>query len=179
MNIEGRAQTIQPSVKPLGDSRPAWKVLRVLGGLLNLDGFLFNLPEEVLGEALPENYCTRLSNSSVNSSIVNGNSAPFDGLERLSDVNIYAGDPIARRASALQQTRDAKRGNQVGLGQKLYLELGLKEGDVVRVSQGAHSVDMPATLEAKLAPGAVRVSAGTLASSKLGAMFGPVTISKV
>ena len=178
VNIEGRAQTIQPSVKPLGDSRPAWKVLRVLGGLLNLDGFLFNLPEEVLGEALPENYCTRLSNSSVNSSIVNGNSAPFDGLERLSDVNIYAGDPIVRRASALQQTRDAKRGNQVGLGQKLYLELGLKEGDVVRVSQGAHSVDMPATLEAKLAPCAVRVSAGTLASSKLGAMFGPVTISK-
>jgi NADH-quinone oxidoreductase subunit G len=62
VNLEGRAQTIQPSVKPLGDSRPAWKVLRVLGGLLGLEGFLFNLPEEVLGEALDEGYCTRLNN---------------------------------------------------------------------------------------------------------------------
>ena len=178
VNIEGRAQTVQPSVKPLGDSRPAWKVLRVLGGLLGLDGFLFNLPEEVLGEALPENYCARLSNSSSSNSISNGNLAPFDGLERLSDVNIYAGDQIVRRASALQHTRDAKRGNQVGLAQKLFAELGLKEGDAVRVTQGNQSVDMPATLEVNLAPSAVRISAGTSASAKLGAMFGPVTVSK-
>ena len=178
VNLEGRVQTVQPSVKPLGDSRPGWKVLRVLGGLLGLDGFLFNLPEEVLGEALPENYCTRLSNASVSSSIANGNLAPFDGLERLSDVNIYAGDQIVRRAPALQLTRDAKRGNQVGLGQKLFSDLGLKDGDIVRVTQNAHSVDMPATLETNLAPSVVRISAGTLASANLGAMFGPVTVNK-
>jgi len=178
VNIEGRAQTVQPSVKPLGDSRPAWKVLRVLGGLLALDGFLFNLPEEVLGEALPENYCTRLSNQSTSNSIANGNIAPFDGLERLTDVNIYAGDQIVRRASALQHTRDAKRGNHVGLSQKLFSELGLVEGNLVRITQDNQSVEMPATLEANLAPSAVRISAGTLASAKLGAMFGPVTVSK-
>jgi NADH-quinone oxidoreductase subunit G len=178
VNIEGRLQTVQPSVKPLGDSRPAWKVLRVLGGLLALDGFLFNLPEEVLGEALPENYCTRLSNKTANNSIANANLAPFDGLERLSDVNIYAGDQIVRRASALQHTRDAKRGNHVGLSQKLFSELGLAEGNLVRITQDNQSVEMPATLEANLAPSAVRISAGTLASAKLGAMFGPVTVSK-
>jgi NADH-quinone oxidoreductase subunit G len=178
VNIEGRAQTVQPSVKPLGDSRPAWKVLRVLGGLLALDGFLFNLPEEVLGEALPENYCTRLSNQSTSNSIAHGNLAPFDGLERLTDVNIYAGDQIVRRASALQHTRDAKRGNHVGLGQKLFSELGLAEGNLVRITQDNQSVDMPATLEVNLAPSAIRISAGTSASAKLGAMFGPVTVSK-
>ena len=178
VNLEGRAQTIQPSVKPLGDSRPAWKVIRVLGGLLGLDGFLFNLPEEVLGEALPENYCTRLSNKTSATSIASGNTAPLNGLERVADVNIYAGDQIVRRSSALQLTRDAKRGNQVGLNQKTFSELGLKEGDAVRVTQGSLSVDMPATLEVNLAPGAVRISAGTMASAKLGSMFGPVTISK-
>ncbi|BDT75367.1 NADH-quinone oxidoreductase subunit NuoG [Polynucleobacter sp. KF022] len=178
VNLEGRAQTVQPSVKPLGDSRPAWKVIRVLGGLLGLDGFLFNLPEEVLGEALPENYCTHLSNKTACSSISNGNVAPVNGLERLADVNIYAGDPIVRRSSALQLTRDAKRGNQVGLNQKTFTELGLKEGDAVRVTQANQSVDMPATLEVNLAPGAVRISAGTMASAKLGSMFGPVTVSK-
>ena len=178
VNSEGRAQTVQPSVKPLGDSRPAWKVIRVLGGLLGLDGFLFNLPEEVLGEALPENYCTGLSNKTSATSIANGNVAPVNGLERLADVNIYAGDQIVRRSSALQLTRDAKRGNQAGLNQKTFSELGLKEGDAVRVTQGSQSVDMPATLEVNLAPGAVRISAGTMASAKLGSMFGPVTVSK-
>jgi len=178
VNLEGRAQTIQPSVKPLGDSRPAWKVIRVLGGLLGLDGFLFNLPEEVLGEALPENYCTQLNNKTSATSIANGNAAPVNSLERLADVNIYAGDPIVRRSSALQLTRDAKRGNQVGLNQKTFSELGLKEGDAVRVTQGSQTVDMPATLEVNLAPGAVRISAGTMASAKLGSMFGPVTVSK-
>ncbi|MFZ3039922.1 MAG: NADH-quinone oxidoreductase subunit NuoG [Polynucleobacter sp.] len=178
VNSEGLAQTIQPAVKPLGDSRPAWKVLRVLGGLLNLDGFLYNMPEEVLGEALGENYCTKLNNQSAATSLTNGNATPSAGLERLSDVGIYAGDQIVRRSSALQLTRDAKRGNQVGLGQALFNELSLKEGDAVRVTQGGQSVDLPATLEANLAKGAVRISAGTMASAQLGSMFGPVTVSK-
>ncbi|QWD89874.1 NADH-quinone oxidoreductase subunit NuoG [Polynucleobacter sp. MWH-Braz-FAM2G] len=178
VNLEGRVQTVQPAVKPLGDSRPGWKVLRVLGGLLGIDGFLFNMPEEVLDEALDEGYCTRLDNKASSATISNGNLAPFDGLERLADVNIYAGDQIVRRSSALQLTRDAKRGNQVGLSQKTFTELGLSEGDSVRVTQGSQSVEMPATLEVNLAPGAVRISAGTMASAKLGSMFGPVTVSK-
>jgi NADH-quinone oxidoreductase subunit G len=178
VNAEGSAQTIQPSVKPLGDSRPAWKVLRALGSLLDLDGFLFNLPEEVLGEALAENYCTRLSNKALSNSVTSANLAPMSGLERIADVNIYAGDPIVRRSSALQLTRDAKRGNQAGLNQKLFTELGLKEGDVVRVSQDGQSVDMPATLEVNLALGAVRISAGTVASAQLGFMNGPITVGK-
>lgn len=178
VNLEGRAQTIQPSVKPLADSRPAWKVIRVLGGLLGLEGFLFNLPEEVLAEALPENYCAQFSNKTSSVSISNSGVTVANGLERLSDVNIYAGDQIVRRSSALQNTRDAKRGNQAGLNSKTFAELGLQEGDVVRVAQGSLSADMPVTLEVNLAPGTVRISAGTMASAKLGSMFGPVTVSK-
>jgi NADH-quinone oxidoreductase subunit G len=178
VNAEARTQTIQPAVKPLGDSRPAWKVLRVLGGLLNLDGFLYNMPEEVLGEALGDNYCTKLGNQSTATGLSNSNTGSSTGLERLSDVGIYAGDQIVRRAPALQLTRDAKRSNQVGLGQGLFSELGLKEGDAVRVTQGAQSVDLPVTLEANLAQGAVRISAGTMASAQLGSMFGPVTVCK-
>jgi NADH-quinone oxidoreductase subunit G len=172
-------QTIQPSVKPLADSRPAWKVLRVLGGLLGLEGFLLNMPEEVLGEALSENYCSKLDNRSPLSALSNDDQLPLTGLERLTDVNIYAGDQIVRRSSALQLTRDAKRGNQVGLDKKLFSQLGLNEGDLVSVTQGKQTVNIPATLEANLALGSVRISAGTVISTKLGPMFGPVTVSKV
>jgi NADH-quinone oxidoreductase subunit G len=178
VNAEGRVQTIQPSIKPLGDSRPGWKVLRVLGGLLGLDGFLFNMPEEVLGEALSENYCAKLNNLPSANTLSNGNLVQQSGLERVSDINIYAGDQIVRRSSALQLTRDAKRGNQVGLGKKIFSELGLGEGDLVSVTQGGQSVNMPATLEVNLAPGTVRISAGTMASAKLGPMFGPVNVSR-
>ncbi|WP_114662423.1 NADH-quinone oxidoreductase subunit NuoG [Polynucleobacter necessarius] len=177
VNAEGRVQTIQPSVKPLGDSRPAWKVLRVLGGLLGLDGFLYNLPEEVIGEALGDNYCTRLNNDSSAAGVSNNHSIMV-GLERLADVNIYAGDAIVRRSSALQLTRDAKRGNQAGINSTLFAELGLKEGDSVTVAQGNASVTLPATLEANLASGVVRLSAGTVVSASLGSMFGPVTVIK-
>jgi NADH-quinone oxidoreductase subunit G len=179
VNAEGRVQTIQPSVKPLADSRPAWKVLRVLGGLLGLEGFLLNMPEEVLGEALGENYRSKLDNRSHLSALSNDHQLPLTGLERLTDVNIYAGDQIVRRSSALQLTRDAKRGNQVGLDKNLFAQLGLNEGDLVIVTQGIQTVNLPATLEANLALGAVRISAGTGISAKLGPMFGPVTVSKV
>ena len=179
VNAEGRVQTIQPSVKPLADSRPAWKVLRVLGGLLGLEGFLLNMPEEVLGEALSENYCSKLDNRSHLSALSNDHQLPLTGLERLTDINIYAGDQIVRRSSALQLTRDAKRGNQVGLDKNLFAQLGLNEGDLVSVTQGNQTVNMPAIQEANLALGAVRISAGTGISAKLGPMFGPVTVSKV
>jgi NADH-quinone oxidoreductase subunit G len=179
VNAEGRVQTIQPSVKPLADSRPAWKVLRVLGGLLGLEGFLLNMPEEVLGEALSENYCSKLDNRSHLSVLSHDHQAPLSSLERLTDVNIYAGDQIVRRSSALQLTRDAKRGNQVGLDKQLFSQLGLNEGDLVSVTQGKQTVNIPATLEANLALGSVRISAGTVISAKLGPMFGPVTVIKV
>ena len=178
VNAEGFAQTIQPAVKPLGDARPAWKVIRALGSLLNLDGFLFNMPEEVLADALAEDCSSLLNNQSSAPITIAAGSAATDGLERISDVTIYSGDPIVRRAPALQLTRDAKRGNHAGLGQALFAQLGLKEGDAVQVSQGSQSVTLPASLEMNLAAGAVRISAGTLASGQLGSMFGPISVMR-
>jgi NADH-quinone oxidoreductase subunit G len=178
VNLEGKAQTIQPAVKPLGDSRPAWKVLRVLGGLLELDGFLLNTPEEVLDEALSDSYCSQLSNYSQANSLSNGNLAPLNGLERVTDVNIYAADQIVRRASALHSTRDAKRGNQVGLNAAVFNSLALVEGDLISISQDGRTVIAPVSLEPSLAANAVRISAGTPMSAQLGPMFGSVTIAK-
>jgi len=178
VNAEGCVQTIQPSVKPLGDSRPGWKVLRVLGGLIGLEGFLFNMPEEVLGEALNDQYCAKLNNRSSGNALGNDGQVLQSELERLSDVNIYAGDQIVRRSSALQLTRDAKRATQVGLGQKIFSDLGLSEGDIVCITQGNQSLKIPATLEANLASGVVRISVGNSVGAKLGPMFGPITVSK-
>ena len=112
INAEGTLHSVQAAVRPLGDARPAWKVLRVLGNLLNLDNFYFNSSEEVLGEAVPTNFATQLSNTTTTAPVVT--SLFSTAVERLADVAIHSSDAIVRRAPALQLTQDAKRAIKEG-----------------------------------------------------------------
>jgi NADH-quinone oxidoreductase subunit G len=106
VNAEGRVQSFHAVVKPLGETRPAWKVLRVLANLLGLSGFSFESTAEVLadigaGASVPAD---KLSNATA---------ARFDG-ERASHATppavagIYQLDSIVRRAPSLQLTADAR-----------------------------------------------------------------------
>ncbi len=109
VNLEGRWQSVPGAAKPVGESRPGWKVLRVLGNLLNLPGFDYESAEQVrdelkaqLGEVKPDN--RYLASGSTAHSVGKG------GGKKVPDIGIYAIDPIVRRATALQQTRDALSG---------------------------------------------------------------------
>ncbi len=53
ISTEGRVQSFNGVVAPLGETRPAWKVLRVLGNMLQIDGFGYETPEQVRAEILP------------------------------------------------------------------------------------------------------------------------------
>jgi len=176
VNAEGRVQSFHGVVKPLGETRPAWKVLRVLGNLLALKGFDFETSEEVRAEALGDvtAIASRLSNQSAAKPTV---SPAASGLERIADVPIYANDSLVRRATSLQLTADA-RAPFASLPQTLWSQLGLLDGDKVRVSQGAAHAVLPAKLDATLAATAVRVPAGHSDTAALGAMFGAITVEK-
>ena len=65
INTEGRVQSFNGVVAPLADTRPAWKVLRVLGNMLELDGFDYDTPEQVRADILPagSNVSARLNNN--------------------------------------------------------------------------------------------------------------------
>lgn len=176
INAAGTVQSVQASVRPAGQARPGWKVLRVLGSLLQLEGFNFNTSEEVKDAAVPANIQDLLNNKTSITPV-----APVvttAGLERLADVPIHFTDAIVRRASALRLTRDSKRALQAGLPAGLFAELNLKEGDAVRVTQNSAQVVMPATMQKGLAEGVVRVSAGTEAGALLGEMFGTLTVER-
>lgn len=136
VNAEGRVQGFHGVVKPLGDARPAWKVLRVLANLLGLPGFDFESTEQVRATALSDEsvLAQRLSNAST-VALAPAAGAAGAGLQRVADVPIYATDALVRRAPALQQTADA-RPPQVGVNAALWAELGLQPGDRVRVRQG-------------------------------------------
>ncbi len=104
INTEGRAQSFHGVVRPLGETRPAWKVLRVLGQLLGLKGFDFETVEQVRQAALPEAWAQRLSNATQAAIDV----MPVDA--KPVTAGIYQLDALVRRAPALQRTADAKGG---------------------------------------------------------------------
>ena len=181
INTEGRVQGFHGVVKPLGETRPAWKVLRVLGNLLALDGFAHESSEQVRDEAigpaagLAERIAARLSNASDG---VAERQSIAAGLERIADVPIYSTDSLVRRSLPLQATADAMA-PAVGIGSGLWTELGLQAGSRVRVRQGEASAVLPARLDPSLADGVVRIAAGHPDTATLGPMFGPVTVEKV
>jgi NADH-quinone oxidoreductase subunit G len=180
VNAEGRPQSFHGVVKPLGDSRPGWKVLRVLGNLLALPGFDFETAEDVRAEALGDLTAlpARLDNSTA------ATLAPAPGrtgtdLQRLADVPIYATDAIVRRATSLQLTADARGEPVVGLPSALWRQLGLRPGGRVLVGQGEGAVVLPAREDASLADRTVRIAAGHPMTAGLGAMFGEITVEAV
>jgi NADH-quinone oxidoreductase subunit G len=176
VNAEGRVQSFHGSVKPQGDARPAWKVLRVLGTMLGLQGFEYETSEEVKARALGDLAALPAKLNNATSATPNLN-ASTGGLERLADLPIYSADALVRRSPALQATADAKA-PVASLPQALWAELGLAEGAQVKVSQDGGAAVLPAVLDASLPANVVRVPAGTPATATLGASFGAIRVEK-
>ena len=179
VNCEGRAQSFNGTVRPLGETRPAWKVLRVLGNLLGLQGFDYETSESIRDEAIGK------GNTDLSSKLNNvarlapsaGSYAPAGQLERVADVPIYFTDALARRSEPLQRTADANA-PLVTLSKAVAEQIGVQSGDLVRVTQGSGSAVLTATVDARLPSNAVRVAAGHPAVATLGAMFGSINVEK-
>jgi NADH-quinone oxidoreductase subunit G len=108
VNCEGLWQTSAGAAEPVGEARPAWKVLRVLGNLLNLPGFDYQSSDEVLAEV------RELSGGQASAPYRGNHSVapPTDGAHPsaapLPDVPMYQSDAVVRRAPSLQRTREGR-----------------------------------------------------------------------
>jgi len=108
VNAEGRVQGFHAVVKPLGETRPAWKVLRVLANLLGLPGFEFESSQDVLQhlQGVQPAEVTHVPAEKLS----NATSAPIDltaaGAAPVV-ASIYQLDGLVRRAPSLQMTADA------------------------------------------------------------------------
>ena len=105
VNAEGRVQSFHAVVKPQGETRPAWKVLRVLANLLGLPGFAFESTAEVLrtigdNGAVPAD---ALRNATAAKAVAASGAVPAPAV-----ASIYQLDSIVRRAPSLQLTADAR-----------------------------------------------------------------------
>ena len=109
VNAEARIQSFHAVVKPLGETRPAWKVIRVLANLLGLPGFSDDSSQVVLARALAGVNDSSFVSASV---LSNRTSAAIDvaAVGALPAVaSIYQLDALVRRAGSLQLTADARR----------------------------------------------------------------------
>ncbi|RPJ45712.1 MAG: NADH-quinone oxidoreductase subunit G [Betaproteobacteria bacterium] len=177
VSTEGRVQTFAGVVKPLGETRPAWKILRVLGNLLGIPGFEHDSAEDAQREALHGkseifNKNNKLSNT------LGVPPAAGGGLLRIAEVPIYAADALARRAPSLQQTRDAQP-PVATLNRALAEQLGLQPGDLVRVVQDGGEAVVPFAIDDRLPADCVRLATGQPETAGLGAAAAPLTVERV
>ena len=179
VNTEGTVQSFAGCVQPLGEARPAWKVLRVLGNLLELNGFDQDSAEQVKREALAgAAVASRLDNRIANP-LSEPISAPIEhALQRIGEVPIYSSDALVRRSPPLQKTRDAEP-PVAWMSAVLYQRLGLVAGDFLRVRQDGGEAVLPVAVDDRLPHGCIRIAAARPETAQLGAMFGNVTAERV
>jgi len=175
VSTEGRVQGFAAAALPLGEARPAWKVLRVLGTMLGRPGVEFDTIEQVRAACLGGRDVASLLSNRVEGAF--DAASPADGLQRIADVPIYFADPLVRRAPSLQKTRDA-RAPRAWMNARLLQRLGLAAGQPVRVTQDGGEARLEAALDERLPDDCVRVAAAHPATAGLGPMFGTVRVER-
>lgn len=185
VNFFGEWQTVKGVVAPYGESRPAWKILRVLGNLLELPSFEYDSTEQI-AERIKISIDTakvkvgKYEELSLRLTSI-PTKVPIHLFERVAEVPIYATDAIVRRATALQQTHDAQV-RHVGLHPETAQRLELKEGQLVRLSTSTdekHAVSLPVKHDQRLLPDTVWIPVGIPETTSLGFSFLQVTLEQI
>ena len=178
VNGQGDIQSFQGVVPPLGQSRPAWKILRVLGNLLNKKDFEFNSSAEVKAECLafwddlkPANQLLTTTTTTTAESILNSSE-----LEFFADRPLYSSDMLARYAPPLQHTPD-QRQNKVQMNSATAHKLNLSDGDQIKITQAEIEFKLPIEINNKVAEQVLYYASGLIEGEPC-MRFGLVTAEK-
>lgn len=167
VNLEGNAATMAAVVNPPGESRPTWKILRVLGNMLGLEGFDYEDLDKIRDKLIAAgDYAASLNNRLADpqqAPILTAPATPSpDSFERILEAAHYGLDQIVRRAAPLQATVIAQRSNMALLHPADLKRLGLVEGDRVELSAGEQaSVSCVVGVDHQLARGCLRAPLGS------------------
>ena len=182
VNMFSELQSFTGCVSPLGEARPAWKVLRVLANLLNIDGITYTSSQDVLEEIKTKvNFSTKPKITaealvSTITSIPAENAAlQVTDLYRITQWPLYRVDTLVRRATALQECGSATQAG-VYMNQHTCDQLKLTANQTVSVQQGGRAT-LPVMIENNLPNDAIFIPAGFNETSLLGENFGKVGLS--
>jgi NADH-quinone oxidoreductase subunit G len=175
VNAEGRAQSFKGTVAPLGQSRPGWKVLRVIGNVLQLPGFDDETSESVRDGILSHGFDGHLSNKIQAAAQI---PAATGGLERIAELPIYRSDAMVRRSAPLQAS-PASRAPTARMNASTLSHLGLTAGIRVRVTSPHGAVELETVQDDGLADSAVRIASGFAQTAALGAASGELKLERI
>ena len=176
VNAEGRFQSFDEAVAPLGQARPGWKILRMLGTLLGLPGFGYDRIEDVRADiSAPSTPSARLRAWSLPPGTM---PAPARGQwQRIVEVPMYRVDALVRRAPSLQNTADNPP-PAAHLNPAAAEKLGLTDGAPVQVTLEAGRAQLPLVVDARVPDGCVLIPSGWPETAALGA-HGLATIARM
>jgi NADH-quinone oxidoreductase subunit G len=187
VNAQGSAQSFKGTVAPRGQTRPGWKVLRVLGNVLHLAGFDDESSESVRDAVLSGGVTGRLSNQLQGADALASSAAAQTtaavashagmALERVTDVPIFRTDAMVRRAPALQESLSS-RTPVARMHASTLAQLGVAQGTQVLVKAATGQVVLAAEQDNTLALGAVRIAAGFEQTAALGSAFGQLSVER-
>ncbi|MGH8158192.1 MAG: NADH-quinone oxidoreductase subunit NuoG [Rhodanobacter sp.] len=164
VNVDGLAQGVSAGAKAPGQARPGWKVLRALGGALQLAGFEF---DDLAGlrDGISERALTLRSGLAAR--------AAATGLTRLATWPIYRGDAVLRRATALN-AHPLNRAPAVRLNAAEAQRQGLAAGAQVRIGD----VLLPLVVDVAVPDGAAWIEAAQDLTATLPPYGAAITLSK-
>ncbi|MGH7193926.1 MAG: molybdopterin-dependent oxidoreductase, partial [Candidatus Saccharimonadales bacterium] len=177
VNAEGRWQSFTGMARPRGESRPAWKILRVLGNLSGLEGFDYVSSEEIrdelqtlVGKTAPDNkfHGTRQIAAS----------ATGKGLRRIAETPIHAVDALVRRSGSLQQTRDALDAGYIAISPADAKKLGVTDSDHVAARHNGTRVTLLAKVDDGVHAGEVWLAAGIAVTAGFGPCHADIELEK-
>lgn len=177
VNATGAWQSFAGVASAMGESRPAWKVLRVLGNWLQLPNFEYESSEDVREEVK-----SLLTNPEAKPAMIakNAITEPGNSLVRIGEVPSYSLDSLVRRASALQTTQAVVEGGlaSVRLNPETAKQLQCSLGQAVTVIQNEQRVLLPVVYDERVPPRAVYIVNGLAATSGLSELFGAIQIMR-
>ncbi len=182
MSLEGRIQTFKAAVKPLGECRPAWKVLRVLANTLGLQDFDFNSTDDVRNEMFdgekPSTVAWRNLNNNMKELVEIEVKIESPRLQRIGEVPQYEADPIVRRSIPLQKTKYNIKPMARMHPDEMRLQ-AVVDGEEVLVKQDNGSAVLTVQTDAHVAMGCIRVAAAHEDTIGLGDMMGDISLEKI
>jgi len=174
VGLDHQWQSFTGAVAPPGESRPGWKILRVLGNISKFNGFDYVSSEGVRQELQDQlNRHTPVKNSLY----IPAEISQSDGLQLISEVPIYRIDSLVRHSKALQLTPENQFLDTLRIHPIQAEQLGLHQGDQVQIQQDEISVSTTVLIDEQVAEGMVYLAAASPLSGELTSAFGEVELS--
>lgn len=173
IGIDARPQQFAGAVAPRGDSRPGWKILRVLGNVSKLKGFDYISSQDVVDEI--DSPMHELTAKRQGHFIPDSLELTSD-LMLISEIPMYNTDSLVRHSQALQRTPESHANDFARINAKEAERRGLDPQHEVVISQDDRQVTVPLEIDDDIADGCIYLAAATPISAQLGSLFSQVQV---